>query len=192
MSALAKIRSAGYAVSLVDGFIEISPAGNLTDDQRGYLRSHKSEIIAELEAEAANDSDHQLTDDQTQSITRWVCSLGGSEVIIAEELADVLEQCRNNPDALAYFMKRASIEPAKPAKPIGDTRKFCRQCQHHNTIQGRPGVIKCMLQDKIWIDDWPRHCGEFQANGLPIPDVGVRWSPDPIERTTKPIKPAET
>ncbi len=51
MSALSKIKSAGFDVGLVDGFIEITPASKLTQSQFAFLKSHKAEIIAELQAE---------------------------------------------------------------------------------------------------------------------------------------------
>jgi hypothetical protein len=179
MTALYKIRQAGFALTLsTDGRLLAAPFSKLTDNQRDYLRQHKTEIIAELAAEAANDSGVQLTVQQNQAITRWVRSLGGSGETIAEELADVLEQCRNNPDALAYLLKRASIEPAKPAKPIGDTRIFCRMCQNHSLVHGRGAqVVRCTIKGVI-NDDWPRHCRDFAANGKPIPTEGVRWQPE--------------
>lgn len=51
MTALTKIRQSGFAVTLDEGYIEISPCSKLTDTQRAYLTRHKPEIIAELEAE---------------------------------------------------------------------------------------------------------------------------------------------
>ena len=54
MTALSKIKSAGFSVTLVDGFIEISPGNKLTDTQRVYLKTNKAEIILELQAEATN------------------------------------------------------------------------------------------------------------------------------------------
>ncbi|MEQ1560404.1 MAG: hypothetical protein ABL933_15895 [Methyloglobulus sp.] len=61
MPVLAKIKAAGFDVALVDGYLEISPADELTDSQRTYLKSHKTEIIAELVAEAANDPGQTVT-----------------------------------------------------------------------------------------------------------------------------------
>ena len=52
MNALAKIKQAGFDVSLVDGFIEVNPASELTQRQLDFLKSHKAEIITELQAEA--------------------------------------------------------------------------------------------------------------------------------------------
>lgn len=51
MGALSKIRSAGFSVSLLDDGLAISPAQNLTNNQRDFLKQHKSEIISELQAE---------------------------------------------------------------------------------------------------------------------------------------------
>ena len=51
MGALYKIKQAGFDVALVDGFIEISPASELTQSQLDFLKSHKAEIISELQDE---------------------------------------------------------------------------------------------------------------------------------------------
>jgi hypothetical protein len=52
MTALSKIRKSGFDVTLIDGYIEISPSSKLTPKQRDYLKAHKAGIIAELQAEA--------------------------------------------------------------------------------------------------------------------------------------------
>lgn len=48
MNTLLKIKEAGFDISLVDGFIEISPADALTDIQRDYIKTHKQELIRQL------------------------------------------------------------------------------------------------------------------------------------------------
>jgi hypothetical protein len=53
MGALYKIKQAGFDVALVDGFIEISPASELTQSQLDFLKSHKAEIINELKDETS-------------------------------------------------------------------------------------------------------------------------------------------
>ncbi|WP_411727165.1 hypothetical protein [Methyloglobulus sp.] len=51
MTALSKVRDSGFAVTLVDGYIEISPSSKLTPTQREFLKRHKAAIVAALEAE---------------------------------------------------------------------------------------------------------------------------------------------
>jgi hypothetical protein len=63
MGALYKIKQAGFDVVLVDGFIEISPASELTQSQLDFLKSHKAEIISELQDEAL--AEVALPDTQT-------------------------------------------------------------------------------------------------------------------------------
>lgn len=48
MNRLLKIKEAGFDISLVDGFIEISPADALTDTQRDYIKTHKQALIRQL------------------------------------------------------------------------------------------------------------------------------------------------
>ncbi len=60
MSPLLKIRKAGFEVFLYGDSFKIAPADKLNMQQREFLKSHKAEIIEELEAanlkaeEAAN------------------------------------------------------------------------------------------------------------------------------------------
>jgi len=56
MGALAKIRQAGFQAGLQEEGLAISPTSLLTSEWRGFLKSHKAEIIQALNQEqAAND-----------------------------------------------------------------------------------------------------------------------------------------
>ncbi len=57
MSALSRIESAGFKVSLTGDNLEITPASQLTLPQRKFLKSHKAEIISELKAVTLPDAD---------------------------------------------------------------------------------------------------------------------------------------
>ncbi len=48
MDALSKIESEGFNVSLVGGNLSVSPASNLTQPQREFLKLHKQELIRQL------------------------------------------------------------------------------------------------------------------------------------------------
>ncbi len=197
MTALATIQQAGFTVKLKpSGNLGIAPADKLTGEHRAYLKSHKPEIIAELQAKAANNeikptvelegqikSVVELSSDQTEVITDWIESLGCSPETIAEELADCLEHCRRDPEALEYFIKCGSDESTIPSKPPhpNNTRRFCRKYQHSNHVYGWDDqVIRCAVQNQVNDDNLPRHCSDFATNGLPIPTVGVRWQPESI------------
>jgi hypothetical protein len=52
MSALSKIKQAGFDVFLYGDGFKISPSSKLSQNQRAFLKSHKAEIISELQAEA--------------------------------------------------------------------------------------------------------------------------------------------
>lgn len=51
MGALANIREAGFNIKINPAGLEISPASRLTQQQRDFLKNHRAEIIAELNAE---------------------------------------------------------------------------------------------------------------------------------------------
>jgi hypothetical protein len=50
MSALTKIKKAGFAVFLHGDSFKITPSSSLSMQQREYLKSHKAEILTELKA----------------------------------------------------------------------------------------------------------------------------------------------
>jgi phage/plasmid primase-like uncharacterized protein len=52
MSALLKIKNAGFDVVLYGDSFKIIPSSSLSAEQRVFLKSHKAEIISELQAEA--------------------------------------------------------------------------------------------------------------------------------------------
>ena len=51
MSALSKIRNAGFSVSLAGYSLEVSPASALTQPQRAFLKTNKAEIIDQLRSD---------------------------------------------------------------------------------------------------------------------------------------------
>jgi hypothetical protein len=52
MTALSEIKRAGFVINLNGGDFVVTPSKLLTDRQRDFLKSHKAEIITELQAEA--------------------------------------------------------------------------------------------------------------------------------------------
>lgn len=48
---LQKIQAAGFSLTLDGNDIVVTPPGKLNDQQRQYLKEHKGEILAELQAE---------------------------------------------------------------------------------------------------------------------------------------------
>ena len=52
MSALSKIQSAGFVLSLIDGNLNVTPTKMaLTDTQRNFIKLHKAKIINQLQIE---------------------------------------------------------------------------------------------------------------------------------------------
>ena len=66
MSALFKVRMAGFKVILYGDAFDLSPSSLLTQQQREFLKSHKVEIVGELKHEQKiNDSIiHDAFDDR--------------------------------------------------------------------------------------------------------------------------------
>ena len=102
MSAIEKIKSAGFTLVVVGGNLQVSPASRLTPQQLEFLKAHKVEIV---EALAAND-DHRprLNPKDRAAILRWLHFIGETDQAMID---DVLDYCASNPEALAYYLKRA-------------------------------------------------------------------------------------
>lgn len=103
--------------------------------------------IASLQAVASMRADHEAT------IRAWLAHIGAHEV---EYIADVLDQCRTHPDALAYFLTR-SAEVPKAASADDSDRRRCTQCTNLSP-RGR-----CLAARRGEIDRIPK----FE----PIPDM---------------------
>jgi hypothetical protein len=62
MTALAKIKDAGFTLSLTDsGNLKIAPFSKLTPEQRDYLKKQKQEIIEQLKAETEAQAEAVIT-----------------------------------------------------------------------------------------------------------------------------------
>lgn len=62
MTALAKIKDAGFTLSLTDsGNLKIAPFSKLTDTQREFLKQRKQEIIGQLRVEAESQAEAVIT-----------------------------------------------------------------------------------------------------------------------------------
>ena len=142
MSAIEKIKSAGFTLVVVGGNLQVSPASRLTPQQLEFLKAHKVEIV---EALAAND-DHRprLNPKDRAAILRWLHFIGETDQALID---DVLDYCASNPEALAYYLKRAEEVPE-------DDRRHCREC-----LNLRNGY--CIKQRFRPVDDLPRRCEDF-------------------------------
>jgi hypothetical protein len=89
VSALSKIEKAGFTVFIDGDNLGITPAKDLTQPQREFLKSHKEEIITELST--------------YQKIKNWLVGIGEDQFMIDS----VIEQCRIDPESFAYFAQRA-------------------------------------------------------------------------------------
>lgn len=92
MSALTKIRLAGFEVALDGDHLKIRPSTGLTTEQRAFLKEHKSAVIAELRQEqepkqeaiqpiagvvCCGDCRHSVLSPSTEPVYGWrTCGLG--------------------------------------------------------------------------------------------------------------------
>lgn len=88
MSALLQLEESGLALELLSGKIVVTPASSITDAQRDYIRTHKTEIIDELKARelpgsssgadiAPSNEDRLLTEAWTPNGNRMIVEARG-------------------------------------------------------------------------------------------------------------------
>jgi hypothetical protein len=154
--ALSKIESAGFNVSLIGGCLAISPASNLTQTQKEFLKSHKAEIIHELKAAT-------LSETGRQKVLFYLDSIGETDQALIDEL---LERCRTDREALAWVLSWADKVREKPHRsPAWVT---CRSCTHfksfnkHGGGAGLCGVGVWTAGICRWSDD-NHQCNKYQS-----------------------------
>lgn len=91
MNAINQIREAGFTLELLpNDKLGVRPS-TLTQQQRDFLTFNKSVIVQQL---------------QIQMIQAWLHKIGEP----AEDHYLVLDKCRNDPEALQYFLKHSRDE----------------------------------------------------------------------------------
>ena len=94
VSVLSKIEKSGFKVSLDGENLVITPAKDLTLNQREFLKSHKAEIITELST--------------YQKILDWLATIDDHGCPMTQDLKDeTIDRCKSEPDTLSYFLQRA-------------------------------------------------------------------------------------
>lgn len=147
MGALAKIRDAGFTVTLDGEGIEIVPASALTPNQRQFLKSHRAEIIEELRAEtgtlSANDRQKLLAylaaigETDRQSIDEYLTECGKDAAILSRALQQADDCLRINSGDVSGLAQCSGCRQLS-----GDT------CQRHGW--------------RVVVDKW-RRCSDFEV-----------------------------
>lgn len=95
------VRQQHLTISLSDdGHLELSPAEKITNKLIVRLRKHKSEIIEELKRE------QQSQQTPIELIQSWLYQISEPE----EDHHLILDKCRNDYEAMDYFLKHARGE----------------------------------------------------------------------------------
>ena len=164
MNSLLKIRQSGFDVSVIgDNQLAISPAQNLTDNQRDFLRQHKAEIICELKAEQlATTATINLNPEHRKLLTDYLAAIGETD---GEVIHDFLSECSQSPDKLRWALDWAR----SLAKSKRDPEKLvqCGNCSYWRPIhQHGKGAGHCAYGVRPmglahWFDT-PKQCQHYQ------------------------------
>lgn len=134
------------------------------------IREHKPEIIAELQS-AANDPSRDellfLSKAEEKRILTWLASIGETDAVT---IGEVIDKCRYDLEARAYFTGRAVVELPEPDS-VPDDRRTCEQCANlisRRCTSAKRGEILASRKYEP-IRDLPRRC-EGYAPGAGDPE----------------------
>jgi hypothetical protein len=130
MLALSKIRKAGFTVSLAGNALEVSPASNLTPNQRDFLKQHKAEIIEQLQAETP-----PLSAADRQKLLDYMAAIDETDPEMIDEL---LTECVKDAGTLAWALQWADKVLASQIQPEHGLIT-CRSCQHFQCYNAHGG-----------------------------------------------------
>ncbi|MDP2826696.1 MAG: hypothetical protein Q8O52_28910 [Sulfuritalea sp.] len=117
-----------------------------------------------------------MADAEEQAVLAWLELIGETD---RATIAEVLNQCRQDVDAMNYFTGRAAAELPKP-DPFPDDRRSCLDCL--NLREGvctitKPGDLVSARKGYMPVLDMPIRCtGYSPGAGDPDPRPGAaRW-----------------
>ncbi len=166
MSALIKVRSAGFTVSLDGGDLIIEPFSKLLPSQIDFLKSHKSQIIDELLAEQIPfpKCKSGLKPEYRQRLLEYMAFIDETDNDMIQEY---LAECERDPLVLQHQLEFIAAE-MKPPAPAIEKMVICGNCSHwqpiheHGRGSGYCGAGVMPLGGCHW-SETPKLCDEWRV-----------------------------
>ncbi|MGZ8906808.1 MAG: hypothetical protein ACXW1U_13935 [Methylobacter sp.] len=146
MSEPIKFDFSGYtaAIPAIPAIRQQEPPPRIAESQESQgHKTKKAESSTDQEV-FPNSRIARIAEADRQKILAWLAHIGETNQALID---DVLDYCASNPEALAYYLKRAEEVPE-------DDRRHCREC-----LNLRNGY--CIKQRFRPVDDLPRRCEDF-------------------------------
>jgi hypothetical protein len=105
---ISRLHDAGGELVFEDGGIKVRAPAPLPDHFMAELRRHKTELVNKLSGDS-------LTRDQEAAITRWLDHIDEADPALR---AECLDRCRQDPEALAYYLERAREVPDEAGSAV--------------------------------------------------------------------------
>lgn len=157
MSALNKMRSAGFTVELNGENLKIAPSSKLTDKQRDFIKAHKADLIAELAAvDAMLES---ASDPVTTAAIRYLDGIGETD-----HATRLWFLANLTPERIALF-----AEP-EPNQQLAAGGKFQGQ-QRHAACCDRCAVFQ---RNPMNPTGGLGHCDHLDRGRMTLPPLSLR------------------
>ncbi len=137
----------GYtaAIPAIPAIQEREPASRIAESQESQGHKAKNAESSTDQEVFPNSRIAEIAEADRKKILAWLSHIGETDQAVID---DVLDYCGSNPEALAYYLKRAEEIPPP------DDRHHCREC-----LNLRNGY--CIRQQFRPVDDLPRRCENF-------------------------------
>jgi hypothetical protein len=150
MSEPIKFDFSGYtaAIPAIPAIRQQEPSPRIAESQESQDPGAKNAELHPNRETFPNSRIARIAEAERKKILAWLHFIGETNQAMID---DVLEYCASNPEALAYYLKRAEEVPPQ------DDRRYCREC-----LNLRNGY--CIKQRFRPVDDLPRRCEDFTDN----------------------------
>ncbi|MGZ8943012.1 MAG: hypothetical protein ACXW00_09620 [Methylobacter sp.] len=133
------------AIPAISAIREQEPPPRIAESQESQGPKAKNAASSPHQEAFPNRRIARIAEADRQKILAWLAHIGETDQAVID---DVLHYCASNPEALAYYLKRAGEVPPP------DDRHHCREC-----LNLRNGY--CIKQRVRPVDDLPRRCEDF-------------------------------
>lgn len=113
-----QLESQGVRLKTDGETLSIKIDGGLSDDQLQFLKTHKLQLISELQ--------HALTNEQESKIRSWLEHIEESD---SDLITEVVERCQRDSEAREYFLRRSKEVPISAIRWVS-----CGDCMHYERI----------------------------------------------------------
>ena len=172
MSALTRIQAAGFTLKLRDTRLVVSPFSQLTDEQRDFIASHKTALVAALSARVTTEREPLTAVEAVDALHRDGFAVRVERESLIVEPADQLTEAQRGfigklSWAMVQLLSFGTLETlTKPNIQADPAYVCCASCRHSQlaaNTEPRYGWRSCGLDLPGGFGQALRRCEQWEA-----------------------------